>query len=145
MRYKNIDLNAKRVLLILSISLFFISLLSPVYCADDGCYYGFPILLLGWVLFVVTPTAVGWIANPLLFLAWISNKRFPVLSLIFSLIAFLIALVVPALPLINSYINEIYCYRIGYWLWMASCLLMSTGTAIGLILQHKKVKNDTQS
>jgi hypothetical protein len=127
--YKQIKRNG----LLLSIALFFISLWLPCYYTPDDCYYGISAFLFGWKLIGGGTVGTGWIANPLLFVSWILYKKLPVVSLMFGLLAFGIALAVPVLTAVKSVWDEIHNYMPGYWLWLAAFLIMLISNSIYLI------------
>lgn len=126
----------RKVLLFLSIALFIASLFLPCYSTPDDNYYGVAILCGGWLIFTGID-GIGWFANPLLFIAYIIYKKLPVLSVLLCSIAFLIAITIPEFTSIQSYMDEIHSYDIGYWLWVISCLLMTTVCVLNLIHQQQ--------
>jgi hypothetical protein len=125
--------------------IFFISLWLPCYCLpNDECYDGWYALCFGWLAFLGT-VGIGWVANPLLFIAWIINKRSPLLSVIFGSIAFGVAASVPFLTAVNGIRGELANYKAGYWVWLASYFVMLAGNIPDFVLIKKLTsKYDTQ-
>ncbi|MCQ6960617.1 hypothetical protein [Mucilaginibacter aquariorum] len=133
----------KIITLVCSITLYIASLTQSGFSTDNGQVDngpGYALVLTGWLC--VSIAGISWFANPLLILSWFSfksqsNKR----SLFLSLLAFLISLSF----MFNKFIivdeggslHEISGYRLGYWLWLASCVLMLIGN-ISISVKRKE-------
>lgn len=118
---------------VLTVSVMLYGLCLPVeaFCQAGKCYgSGIEILGFGWLSLGHGFASIAWLANPALFVAWISIlARLKTVALATSLSAF--ALAASFLLARNVITNEglvpvpITGYRIGYWLWLAS-----TGVAV---------------
>jgi len=118
----------KRILFILSITLFICALTQNCYCTNRSCvesmyvFFGGPIAVMGG------GAALTWLANPFLLISWINFRRDNRLSLYTSLISTAICLTF--LMFKNVIVDEaghyefITTYEAGYWLWVASSLSM---------------------
>jgi len=123
-------------ILVLSICSYVFSLMINTFCAGTHCYRGFESLFLGAFDFFNCTAALPWLANPILFFAWMyystNNKR----SLLLSSISVIISLSFSFAKEIN--INEagtfasIHDIGLGYWLWVASPALLLGGNIIAL-------------
>ncbi len=102
-------------------------------------------LLLGWfgALFL-GGTYLAWFANPLFVIAILTNKKFTKLSLVLSLIAFIIALTFlrGGKVLLNEAGHEGYItkFQIGYWFWLASMFLLIIGTSVAIVRRNRATK-----
>lgn len=129
----------------LSLILLGISLLSPAYCTNGGCDdlgAGLACMLLGWLgaLFMGGPY-IAWFANPFLIAAIFTNRKVPLLSFIFALIALAIGLTFlkGGEVLINEAGHKEYItgFHIGYWLWLGSMVLLAAASTIGMVNKNK--------
>ena len=119
--------------------MFIISLTQKSYCTPGSCenFSGLLTVLFGWfgVLMLHVP-AFPWLANPILFIAWIFFKKKPKISLILCVISFL--LMVSFLFVNEIIVNDgstkgiILSYGLGYWLWILSSLVLVIGNLITL-------------
>lgn len=123
-----------------------ISLASPTYCTNVKCsesFSGLIDLLFGWfaALFMGS-TYAAWFANPFFITAIFINKKAPVLSLIFSVIALSIACTF--LKGGTVWLNEaghkgyITKLHIGYWLWISSMVIMAIAALIPIIKRSQQ-------
>ena len=129
--YKN------RIVLLISIIIYIISLTQKSYCSSFGFCENLGIysLLFGWLgVFMLHIPAFPWLANPILFMVWFLYKKHPNTSLILSLIAFLLML---SFLLVDEIINneagtksEVVFYCAGYWLWLFSSFILLIGNFI---------------
>lgn len=101
------------------------------------------VFLLGWFAMIKGGAGISWLANPLLFAAWIKLKKNLKASMFLSMFAALISL---SFLLFDSIIDnengqekEIISYRAGYWLWVTSGVVMLVGTYT-LMLRHNTRK-----
>lgn len=124
----------------LSILLFLTALIFPCFdtMAEEGEEgEGAALLLSGFFGFFSTAVGWSWLANPALWVAWGYFIKKPRQSFIASVIAVFFAL--SFLLFKTIMINEaggtssIVRYRIGYWLWLASSLVMLIGN---IYLKH---------
>jgi hypothetical protein len=126
-----------------SIILFLIALTQDCYCASDNCQGSFMALLFGVAGVFLGGAALTWLANPLLVIAWFTAKNKPQISLVCSFSAVLISL--SFLLFKSVIINEagtygkIMNYQAGYWLWLASSVVLCLGQ-ISLRLESNVTK-----
>ena len=144
--------NLPRNLFIASIVLFLISLVLPA-CGNSGGDggLGLALLLFGPLgLLAGEAIALSWLANPLLFAAWITFKKNVRISFLLSVFAFLASAYFLGFDEMITGSNglgtmrEAIEYRFGYWFWLASTAAMMVGTGIQIIdemKQKKKTKN----
>ncbi len=123
--------------LFLSIVLFVCSLSQRTYCIDSDCgerWSGLMCLLVGVFGLFSCRAGLTWLANPLLFYAWINFSEYGPSSCYTSLAALLIGL---SFLLRKSIIKDeggnygtITGYRAGYWLWLASMAVAVLATLV---------------
>ena len=99
-------------------------------------------LSVGWLgVFMLHLPAMVWLANPILILSWVVNKRHKKASLLLSsisLITMLSFLFFDEIILNESgALSRITSYGLGYWLWVSSAFIMVIGNAF---LFYKKEK-----
>lgn len=137
----------RKIIWLISLIIMGVSLLCPTYCTNAKCSEpgsGLIDLLFGWfAAFFLGSTYFAWFANPFLIVAVFTNKKVPVLSLIFSVIALSIALTFlkGGKVLLNEAGHEGYITKlqIGYWLWISSMVIMIAASFVPII---KKVKDN---
>jgi hypothetical protein len=124
----------KRSIIVISICVLICSFTQHSYCTTNGCRDSFFIYIFGAIGFVYSWAGLTWLANPLLFISWVTFDRYRKMSLITSLLATVIAL---SFMLCNKiidneggYFSAIVSYRPGYWLWVSSSLVMLLGNVI---------------
>ncbi|MBB6130140.1 hypothetical protein HDF22_004279 [Mucilaginibacter lappiensis] len=124
----------RKITLITSISLLLLSLTQQAYCTPGRCTDSIAIYISGLFGFYLSSAGIVWLANPLLLISWITVKRYFKLSLITSLLATIISIAFLFFTKIidnsGGYYNRIISYKLGYWLWVCSALVMFVGTAI---------------
>ncbi|MGZ3871682.1 MAG: hypothetical protein ACXVJD_02125, partial [Mucilaginibacter sp.] len=82
----------KKILLIIAILLFAISLTQPGFYADkkfDSGKNSFGLLFFGWTGLLFGGAAISWLANPFIILSWCFFLKKPKTALIFSFLAVL--------------------------------------------------------
>ena len=133
------DKKLKKYIFIASISLFIISLTQKCYCTTSECGDSIMAFLLGWAALLSGGAGISWLANPLLFASWIMLRKNLKLSMFLSVAAALLSL---SFLLFDTVIaneagqkHQIIAYKLGYWLWMGSNLVMLLGTFV-LMLRH---------
>ena len=133
------DKKLKKYIFIASISLFIISLTQKCYCTTSECGDSIMAFLLGWAALLSGGAGISWLANPLLFASWILLRKNLKLSMFLSVAAALLSL---SFLLFDTVIaneagqkHQIIAYKLGYWLWMGSNLVMLLGTFV-LMLRH---------
>jgi len=133
-RRVNLFSNIKLHVLFVSSVLFLISLSLNCYCTELGeRHFGFSELLTGWTGLYLGGPMLTWLANPCLFIAWRTFKGSNKISLIFSVLASigsLAFLFFPSIYEIDEGVNTIVQYQLGYWLWLASSLVMLIANTI---------------
>lgn len=121
-------MNATSAPLIISIVLFLISLTQKCYCTTGNCSDSIMVLLIGWLGAFSGGAAITWFANPALLVSWLTFTKSANTSLIASFIASFFAVIFLMFGTITA--NEsgqdqpIIAYRAGYWLWLASSVVM---------------------
>jgi len=132
----------KLLTLIISISLFLISLTQKCFCTDNGCGDTIAVLFSGGLGFFLSMAGFTWVASPALFISWAALKNKPDTSPIFSAIAtalsgsfrFFHTIVADE----SGGLTKITAYKCGYWLWLSSCIAMLTGSVIVYVLEDAK-------
>ncbi len=127
---------------IISLSLFLLSLTQETFCTSSSCHKssgGLSVLIMGLIgnifLMGISSTAIfTWIANPLLFLSWITKKSNMKQSLTFSIFSFIFSFSFLFFDKImmdeSGSLRKIHGYRIGYFLWLLSTFTMMLGNLI---------------
>ena len=132
----------KTAVLILIIGLFVVSLFNISFCTDNGCRTSIEAFLIGWLAMLTGGAAISWLANPFLIVSFILLTKNKSYSWIFGLISFLFSLSFLKFNTIieneAGHYNEIKNIRIGYWLWLFSCLTAFVG---GLLIAINKKRN----
>ena len=127
-------MNTRTLVLIGSVLLFLASLTQPAYYLagdnPESWSASWGLLLIGWM--GVFYGVFAWVANPLLLLswflclrgelraAWIASTAAALLALSFLLHSTIVADEVPTYKAVTG-------YGAGYWLWLASMLIMAAG------------------
>lgn len=123
-----------RFILLLSISLFFISLTQKGYCTKNNCSDTIMLLLLGWFGMLMGVAGITWIANPLILLSWYFTKKASKYALYTSLLASAICFSFLFFSTVSDnesgHQNQVISYERGYWLWCASAVVMVVGNVI---------------
>ncbi|WP_294671315.1 hypothetical protein [uncultured Fluviicola sp.] len=136
----------RKTIWVISLIILGISLLCPTYCTNVSCsgpLSGLADLLFGWfaALFMGS-TYSAWFANPFFITAIFTNKKVPVLSLIFSVIALFIALTFlkGGTVWLNEAGHKGYITKLqsGYWLWVSSMVIMVIAALVPII---QRIKN----
>ena len=134
----NIFLNKKSInkaTLVTSVGLFILSLSQQCYCTTSHCAYSIAVLFSGSFGFFLCLANLTWLANPLLLVSWKTINRNPLLSLITSLLATIISfsflLFTNIMDNEGGFYSKIIGYKLGYWLWVSSSLIMFVGNMIG--------------
>jgi len=130
----------KRATLIVSMALFVLSLTQKCFCTTNQCGDSIMVLLVGWMGLTTGGAAITWLANPFLWVSWIFIKKNSI-SLVCSIVSLLICLSFLLFKTIiddeaGNY-NKIVGYKMGYWLWMISSLVMLTGNLFLNALKQK--------
>lgn len=131
---------------IMSLVLFGFALFFPTYCTSVDCAeFGSSMVafLFGWLgAIFIGSTYIAWFANLFFFASIFTNKKVPVLSLIFSIIAisFSLTLLKGGKILLNEAGHEAYITKLllGYWLWLSSNISCFITALISVIDFRKK-------
>lgn len=116
-----------RVVLIAAIVVYLACMPLDAFCVGGKCsdWQGWGILVFGWMLLAGSDANIVWVANPALFIAWITillNQRLA--ALLFSLGALAIGLAFLWFKNVvtneGGVISPITGYKAGYWVWLAS-------------------------
>jgi hypothetical protein len=140
--------NIAKVFLLISIIVFILSLTQNTYCTSSSDFCddspGWLVLLIGIIGVFVGGACLSWLANPFILVSWIIFKDIKY-SFIFSLLAVISS---GSFLLFNQVIvdeagnyAEITSYKIGYWLWFSSMIIMLIGNIVRLL---PKVLNKTK-
>lgn len=140
----------KAILLSISIFLFIASLPMKTYCVDNDCgdyWNGLGTLLMGFLGIIFGKEgALSWLANPLIFIAWILPFRRINGKIICSLLATLLALYFLSIDvtLINEagHVGTITGYASGYWLWTSSIVIYTIGLVYLYFIRRKAIFNE---
>ena len=126
--------------LYLSIGLFLLSLTQKCYCTPSNCADSIMVLLIGWLGAFSGGAAITWFANPALVFSWLTLKRNPKYAMISAFSAFLFAMLFLMFGQISDsgsgHSQPITEYRAGYWLWLASTVVMVFGSAWAVRIQR---------
>ncbi len=121
----------KNTYLIISLLSFIFSLTQICFCTTVNCSDSIEILIIGFFGLITGGACITWLANPLLLIAWIYLKKRPKQSIIFSGLAFIFSISFLFFDKILAneagHYLEITQYRLGYWLWLFSSLIMLIG------------------
>ena len=116
---------------LISIGLFIISLSQKCYCTPSHCSYSIMAFLLGLAGMASSAAAFSWLANPLLIISWILQKRNPRGSMLLTMFAFLFTLSFLLFDSVlaneNGQQQAITSYKPGYWFWVCSAGIMMLG------------------
>src|SRR5262245_49861927 len=122
------DKKLKKIFLIISISLFIISLTQKCYCTSSQCGDSIMLFLLGWGALISGGAGIALLANPLLISSWILLNKNLKLAMFLSVFATLLSL---SFLFFGSIIDneggqahQIISYKPGYWLWTLSNVSM---------------------
>jgi len=128
-----------RIYVATAICLFLVSFTLPAFYVDgpEKDAWSSPVALfsLGWLgLALGYFSCVSWLANPLFIwavLLFLRNKKIAVLPAILAIVCAISFLFARTIPLGESG-NEakIEEYKAGYWLWLASIILLAAGILI---------------
>lgn len=123
--------------IIISILLLLLSFTQECYCTTSNCADSILAFLLGGVGLFSGGASLTWLANPMLIAAWFTYKRRLKTSMWFSVVATLLALSFLLFDSVlaneNGQAQQIISYRIGYWLWVMSCVTMLVATFVALL------------
>lgn len=125
------EIQIRRATLLLSITLYVSSLTQKCYCTTSTCGDSIAVVIVGIFGLFAGGAALSWLANPLLYGAWISLRKNEKLSLALSVLALLFAMSFLFFDTVlddeaGNY-KEIVSYQAGYWLWASSALIMAVG------------------
>jgi len=138
-------------ILIISLIFFLFSLTQDAYSTIDSSGYiksanSFYLLLVGWIGAIMGEggAAICWVANPLIFIAWVfyrKNLKISLISAVFSLVFSLLFLffkevIVSEAPTFLKIIE----LKLGYWLWVLSIVIFTIGILV-VFLKNNTVKS----
>lgn len=137
------DKKLKKYILLISITLFVLSLTQKCYCTTTQCGDSIMVFLLGWAAAFSGGAGIAWIANPLLFASWFLLKKNLKTAMFLAVFAALLSL---SFLLFDGIVDneggqphQIISYKAGYWLWTGSSICMLVGTFV-LMLRHNTRK-----
>ena len=120
-------MNPARVVLIVAVVVYLVSMPLDIFCIDGKCsdWQGWGALAFGWLVLAGADANMAWLANPMLLVAWISillDRRLVALG--FALGALVIGLSFLTFETVvtneGGVASAITGYRLGYWVWLAS-------------------------
>lgn len=121
---------ANNIFLILSIACFTFSLFHPCYGTGPDMpeqEQGLGLLIFGWMGLMMGAPGIVWLANPLLILSWIFNKKRNTLAILFGVSAIICALYFFSIKemLVDEagHKSKITNYYLGYWFWVSSMFI----------------------
>jgi hypothetical protein len=132
----------RNLVLIISISLFVLSLCFTAYYTKNASPLGLTPLVCGWYALALVGSGICWMANPILMFAWILIFKQKRLAWLFALLSFLAA--ASFLGFDTVLVNEagthepIEMFGPGYWLWLASCFAATVGALVLRFSPDKK-------
>ncbi len=122
----------KSIFLISGIVLFISSLFNISFCTANHCRTSIEAFVFGGLAMLTGGAAISWLANPFLFISWVMLTKNKKSAWLFSLTSILFSL---SFLRFNTVIeNEAGQYKeiikigIGYWIWIASCVITFIGT-----------------
>lgn len=132
MKENSSNINLNKIGVYISITIYIISLTQQCYCTNNGCLESVDVVTTGIIGFFVCPAGFSWLANPFLIASWIlSSRKHRLLSLVLSVISVLLSLFFLFFHAVvtdeSGQYRTIIGYRLGYWLWLTSCLVMLIG------------------
>jgi hypothetical protein len=135
----------KKIILIISILIFIVSLTQPSYYIDrkdyDAWSNSFLLLIFGWIGAMGGGSGLIWLANPFILISWILSTKNIKTSIIFSIIASILSLSFLLFEMVISSEAPTYSiiteYKLGYWLWTTSMCFFT----IGMIFIYAKNKS----
>ena len=134
----------KTIVFIVSIALFISSLFNICFCTNNGCRTSIEVLLMGWLAMLTGGAAATWMANPFLIVAWILLVKNRKNAWLFAFIASIISLSFLTFKVIiedeAGHYNSISSVRLGYWLWLSSCVTTFIGSLTIRIVKSKTYK-----
>ena len=129
-----------KYILYLSAGLFLLSLTQKCYCTTSNCADSIMVFLIGWLGAFSGGAAITWFANPALLFSWITLKSNPKFSMIAAFSACLLAMFFLMFGEITAnesgQVQPITEYRLGYWLWLSSTVVMVFGSAWAVRMQR---------
>jgi len=144
----------------LSILFLIMSLFFPVfYTADGGQFYGFTVILIGWLAIMFANLglgSIGWYANPLLLMAWLglARPKLRVAGLVTLIVS--IGIATCSLLMVHKTIeinegggtSEIVSIGIGFYIWLASFIICVFGYFITILVdlstQRKTIHHNNE-
>lgn len=116
----------------ISVGIYLLSLVFPCYSTGSTNSQSIMALTMGWIGMLSGGAAICWLANPLLWTAWILFTRKPRVAMFFSMGAFLMAffflLFTEVVANENNQTQRITERKLGYWLWLGSTFVMLVGS-----------------
>ncbi|WP_143305085.1 hypothetical protein [Chitinophaga vietnamensis] len=132
----------RRIVVILSIALFLLSLFQPSFYTNGAAAWGLSPFLTGWLGVFVCGAGISWLANPALLAAWIIFFRKKTAGLICGGLAAIFAASFLLFPTIMvdeaGNMRPIEGYGAGYWLWLGSCAVMFAAGLYDWIITKKQ-------
>jgi hypothetical protein len=123
------------IITVASVIVYCSSLFFDCFCAGGSCHGSFMVLLVGWLGGIAAAGAcMTWFANPFIWAAWVVNIKAPKGTILLSSLATLGCLSFLFFDKIatdeGGTPHEITELKIGYWLWLASPIIILIGNAI---------------
>lgn len=136
----------RRIIIAISVGLFLFSLTRQCYCTTTTCSDSIMVFLLGGLGLFMSGAALAWLANPLIIFSWIHTKRKSKHSLTLSALAVLMCLSFLLFDTVldneAGHSNKIIEYKLGYWLWTLSAVVMLLGNIYLFILARRQHRSN---
>lgn len=139
-----------QITLFFSFLIFLISLTKDAFCTTSGCIGSSTALFWGFFGLFIGGASLTWLANPILIISWIMilrNSRHKKLLLTGSIISTILSLSFLLFDKIitdeGGFEKDILNYKVGYWLWMASSLVLLIGNSTIYLLNTKNINRDS--
>lgn len=130
----------KTFALIVAVGLFVFSFFYICFCTENRCRSSSEAFLIGWLAMLTGGAGVTWLANPFLIIAWILLIKNKKIAWLFGLIASLLSISFLKFQVIieneAGHFSPILKIGIGYWLWLASCVITFIGALTIRILKY---------
>lgn len=128
---------------LLSVALYIVCLPLEGVCTNGDCGIGVLYLIFGALGFFISFTNLAWLANVALFLAWANlargSKRLGIAGAVLAPLFAILPLVMTEIASNEGGVpTRIEGYGAGYWLWLASTIVMLVGYLVKTIAERDR-------